>query len=191
MKRRARFLGLVAVLMVSFPAAALADTVQGRVAAVSSKTLNMTVFDAQGRPYPNALHLKIDRNTRVNGVPSAYAFRRQDPVSAQVRQETPGVWRADSVSLLQSAAPVQTAAPSSLSLMDALGSPTGRKVIRGGITGAITGAVASGASGGKAGKGALIGAGVGAGAGLLEGLFSQSQSSDSQVSVATQDDTRR
>ncbi len=182
---------LLAVFILSFPAVVLADTVQGRVAAISSSALDLIVYDTQGRPYPNRLHLKVDSHTRANGVPSVAAFRKQDPVSANVRQEKAGVWHADSISLLQGAATVQPASVSS-SLMDALKSPTGQKVIRGGLTGAITGAVASGASGGKAGKGALIGAGVGAVGGFLEGLFSQrSQSQNSSTTVTNQEDARR
>ena len=186
-----RYLLLSAVFLLSFSSVVFADAVQGRVARVNSHALDLTVYDAQGRPYPNALHLKVDGRTRLSGVPSLAAFRSQDPVSANVRQETAGVWRADSVSLLQT----QTirSAPASPSLMDALKSPAGQKVIRGGLTGAITGAVASGASGGKAGKGALIGAGVGAAGGLLENLFSQhqQQSQTASTTVTSQEDTRR
>lgn len=183
---------LFVALFLSFPALAFADTVQGRVATVSPGALDMTVYDSQGRPYPNTLHLKVDSRTRLNGFSSATNLRKQDAVSVDVRQEKTGIWRADSVSLLQglaTAQPVTTRA--SPSLMDALKSPGGQKIIRNGVTGAVTGAVASSATGGKAGKGALIGAGVGVAGGLLADLFSQrSQPQSSSSTVASDPDTR-
>ncbi len=180
-------------LLLSFPGLAFADIVQGRVANVSSNALDLKVYDSQGRLYPNTLHLKVDNRTRLNGFSYLSTLRRQDAVSAEVRQQRTGLWRADSISRIQETGPVQqTAAPTSPSLIDALKSPTGQNMIRGGLTGAISGAVASAATSGKAGKGALIGAGVGAVGGLLADLFNrrpQSQSSPSKIT--SQPDTRR
>ncbi len=177
---------LAAVLFLSFPALAFADTVQGRVAAAGTSALDMTVYDGQGRPYPNALHLKVDRYTRLDGVSSPTLLRQQDPVSVQVSQEETGLWRADSISLLQeSGAAPRASAPPSPSLRGALGNP----VVRNGLMGAATGAIASSASGGKAGKGALIGAGVGILGGLLLDSSSR-RSQSSQAGASSQEDTR-
>ena len=168
-RRRTRHLFFFAVLLLSFPATVFADAIEGRVARASSNALDVTVYDAQGRPYPNALHLKVDRGTRLSGVSSVSDLRRSDAVGAEVHQEETGVWRADRVTLFREVnARPATKAPSP-SLKDVLGNP----VARGALTGAATGAIAASVSGGKAGKGALVGAGVGAAAGLLEGIFSQ------------------
>ena len=152
------------------PASALADSVQGRVVSVSPSAVAVTVYDAQGKPYPNALQLKVDNKTRVSGVPSVAAFRKQDPVLAQVSQDKTGAWRADSLSLLQTAPQTKSMGAS---MMDAIRSPAGQKVIRNGVSGAVVGGVASAASGGKAGKGALIGAGAGILGGWLGDVLSQ------------------
>jgi len=191
-KRRLRHLLLSAILILSFPVAALADTIQGDVAGTGRNALDVTVYDSQGHPYPNTLRLKIDKGTRLNGFSSIGMLRKRDAIRAEVRQEKAGLWRADSVDLLQNTtSALRPASPPSASLMDALKSPTGQNVIRGSLTGALTGAVASGASGGKAGKGALIGAGVGALGGFLSGLFNQPSSGNSQASIADQQDSRR
>ena len=188
LRNKKRFLWLSAVLFLSFPALALADTVQGRVASVKSGALDMTVYDNQGRPYANALHLKVGTFTRYNGISSAAMLRKNDPIAAQVSQESQGVWRADAISLLQETGAIQSTAPRpSPSLAGALGNP----IVRNALMGAATGAIASSASGGKAGKGALIGAGVGAAGGLLAEMLSRrSQPQPSQASVSNQDDTR-
>ena len=156
---------------------AFADTLEGRVSQASSRALDVVVYDAQGRPYPNALRLKVDTRTQVSGVESVSDLRPNDAVGAEVHQEESGAWRADSVTLFQEVNARPATKKPSPSLRDVLGAP----VVRGALMGAATGAIASSASGGKAGKGALVGAGVGAAAGLLEGMFSQhsSNSSDS------------
>lgn len=160
---------LVVVLLGALEAVALADTIEGRVKQASPQALDVIVYDPQGRPYPNALHLKVDWRTRVNGVRSVSDLQPNDPISAEVRQEESGLWRADTVTRFQeiNARPATKNPPPSL--RDVLGNP----VVKGALLGAATGAIASSASGGKAGKGALVGAGVGAAAGLLEGMFSQ------------------
>ena len=164
-----RFGSLVLVFLVFLQAAAFADSIEGRVAHVSRQELDVTVYDAQGRPYPNALHLKVDNNTQVNGISSVSDLRPKDAVGAQVHQEESGVWRADSVTLFQGInAHPKTKTPSP-SLKSVLGNP----VVRGALLGAATGAIASAVSHGKVGKGALIGAGVGAAGGLLQGIFGQ------------------
>ena len=189
LRYRARHLGLSAFLLLSFSAAAFADSVQGRVANVSSSALDMTVYDNQGRPYQNALRLKVGSFTRYGGgVSSASQLRRNDPIGAQVSQEKTGVWRADAISLLKETRTIQsTAARPSPSLAGALGNP----IVRNALVGAATGAIASSASGGKAGKGALVGAGVGVAGGLLADMFSQrSQSQSSSTTVTSQEDSR-
>ncbi len=192
-KNRTRVSALSVFMLLAFSHIAFADTVQGRVAATSPSSLDMIVYDAQGHPYPNILHLKADRHTQLKGVGVVSLLKKQDAISVDVRQQNDGVWRADSITKLQTAQTVQSAQnPSSPSLMDALKSPTGQKIIRNGLTGAITGAVASGASGGKAGKGALIGAGAGIAGGLLMDLFGQhQQSQSSSPSVSSQEDAKR
>lgn len=164
---RAGLIGLLFVLV--WEEAALADMIEGRVAKASSYGISMVVYDAQGRPYPNPLDLKVDGRTAFEGVPSVAALRPNDAVSAEVRREESGQWRADRVKLFQEINARPATQRPSPSLRDVLGNP----VARGALTGAATGAIAASASGGKAGKGALIGAGVGAAAGLLEGMFSQ------------------
>jgi len=160
---------LIIVLLGTVEAVALADYIEGRVKQASPSSLDMIVYDPQGRPYPNVVNLKVDWNTRKQGVRSITDLRPNDPIGAEVRQEESGLWRADSVTLFQmiDARPATKNPPPSL--RDVLGNP----VVKGALLGAATGAIASSASGGKAGKGALVGAGVGAAAGLLEGMFSQ------------------
>ena len=169
---------LVLAALVALQAAAWAETIEGRVARVSSSTLDVTVYDPQGRPYPNALRLATDSRTRVSGTPSLSYLRANDAISADVRQMESGNWRADRVTLFQqiNARPATKNPPPSM--RDILGSP----VVRGALLGAATGAIASSSSGGKAGKGALVGAGVGAAAGLLGGLFGGSSQSSTDNS---------
>ena len=178
-----RSLSLVLLFLLAGQIAAFADAIEGRVIAANSKAIDVTVYDPQGRPYPNALHLKVDNQTRMNGAPSVSSLRSNDPIGAEVRREETGIWRADSVTLFQQVARPATKNPPP-SLRDVLGN----SVVRGALTGAATGAIASSASGGKAGKGALVGAGVGAAAGLLENIFSQNSS---QSSTQNYDDERR
>lgn len=178
---------LTLILLLSFHGLASADSVQGRVIDATRTGLDMTVYDADGRPYPNALHINIDRRTQMNGILSPAQLRRADVVLADVSKDSDGTWVANSVSRLSESAAAQTpvSAPSP-SLMSSL---TGQKIIRNGLLGAATGAIASGSSGGKAGKGALIGAGVGIAGGLLEDMFSShSQPQQEPVSVDSRDD---
>ena len=164
-----RQVSLALALFFTMQVAAFADALEGRVAKASSHAVDITVYDAQGRPYPNALHVKVDSYTQLNGVSTAADFRRNDPVGADVRQDESGAWRADHITLFQDVNARPATQSPSPSLRDVLGNP----VVRGALTGAATGAIASAASGGKAGKGALVGAGVGAAAGLLGQMFSQ------------------
>ena len=174
-----RFSCLSMVLAVIFQTVAYADTIEGRVAGFSAQALDVTVYDPQGRPYPQNLHVKTDYRTRVSGISSLANLRRNDAISLDVHQEESREWRADKVTLFQeiNARPATKNPPPSM--RDVLGNP----VVRGALLGAATGAIASSSSGGKAGKGALVGAGVGAAAGLLGGIFggnnNSSQSSDS------------
>lgn len=160
---------LTLVLFLALQSAALADVVEGRVSQTSPKMLSMVVYDAQGRPYSNELNLKIDSQTEFQGISSVGTLQTNDAISANVRQEEPGIWRADRVTLFQKPGIKPATQNASSPLKDVLGNP----VARGALLGAATGAIASAASGGKAGKGALIGAGAGAAAGLLQGLFEQ------------------
>lgn len=169
-----RSVALMLLMFGALQAAAFAEIVEGRVAQADPYNLSMIIYDAQGRPYPNALNLKVDGGTRLNGFQSLSELRSNAPVSADVRQEESGVWRADSITLFQQVDVQPATQKPSPSLRDTLGNP----VVRGALTGAVTGAIASSASGGKAGKGALVGAGVGAAAGLLGGMFGGQSSSD-------------
>lgn len=148
---------------------ASAEIIEGRVADAWASAVSVVVYDAQGRPYPNALDVSVDGRTQFNGVRSAADLRRDDAVSMDVRQQENGLWRADSVTLFRQIDARPATQRPSPGLRDLLGNP----VARGALVGAASGAFAAGASGGKAGKGALIGAGVGAAGGLLESLFSQ------------------
>ena len=186
--RHHRYFWQTIFLLMIFPSTAMAEAVQGRVVKTGFASFDLTVFDAQGRPYPNSLHLLTDSKTKFTGVASSAGLRVQDAVQTNLTHTKDGRWHADSVTKLQKSQtnlPVSSAPPSN-ALADALKSPTGQNVTRGALGGAITGGVASYASGGKAGKGALVGAGVGAAAGLLQGLFSQpsqQQPQDSQSNV--------
>ncbi len=173
-----RSAAFVIVLSVALQSAALADTIEGRVKEASSRNLEVVVYDPQGRPYPNALDLKVDWQTRLNGVRSVSDLRPNDAISADVRREESGLWHADSVTRFEeiNVRPATKNPPPSM--RQVLGNP----VVRGALVGAATGAIASSASGGKAGKGALVGAGVGAAAGLLESMFSgRSQQTSSET----------
>ncbi len=165
----ARSASLVLLMLGALQATAFAEAVEGRVSQADPYTLDMVIYDAEGRPYPNVLRLKVDGGTQLNGFQSILDLRPNAPVSAEIRQEETGVWRADSVTLFQEVNAQPATQKPSPSLRDTLGNP----VVRGALTGAMTGAIASSASGGKAGKGALVGAGVGAAAGLLGEMFSQ------------------
>lgn len=160
---------LVLVLVAALQATGCAETIEGRVERTDYAGLDVIVYDSRGRPYPNALHLKVDASTRMSGVRSLRELRRGDPVMADVSQEESGLWHADRVALLQQIDVQPATQQPSPSLRGALGNP----VVRGALTGAATGAIAASASDGEAGKGALIGAGVGAAAGLLDNLFGQ------------------
>lgn len=173
LKYRFRSVAFLVGLVLASQAAAWADTVEGRVARSDAQRLDLVVYDAQGRPYPNQLRLKVDSRTRFQGVTSAARLRRDDAVSADVRQEESGIWRADNVVRFEQLSAQPATQKPSPSLQGALRDP----VVRGALTGAATGAIASSASGGKAGKGALIGAGVGAAAGLLGNMFGNSSQS--------------
>ncbi len=186
LRYKMRNLILSGVLLLSFSAVALADTVQGRVASVGMSTVDVTVYDAQGRPYANKLRLKTDTMTHYSGVSSAAKLQKNDPVAVEVSQQSSGSWHADKISKLKETGAIPaTPTPPSPSLRGALGNP----VVRGALLGAATGAIASSSSGGKAGKGALVGAGVGAAGGLLMEMFSQ-KPQPAQTDVYYQDDTR-
>ncbi len=170
-----RFMRSFSFLLLSsslLQAVAFAETIEGRVAAVGSWTVDVTVFDAQGRPFPNALRVNVDSATQLAGLDSVLELNEGDPVSVDARQMESKNWHADRIALLQNnkVKPVTKASPS---LKDALGNP----MVRGALLGAATGAIAAGASDGKAGKGALVGAGVGAAAGLLGQMFSSRSNS--------------
>jgi hypothetical protein len=164
MNRSVRLASLALALLVFLQGAAFADNIEGRVARVRPGALEVTVYDAQGRPYPNNLQLTTDTRTRVSGFTSLSQLIKNDAVSVDVTQQESRVWHADKVTLFQevNARPATQNPPPTM--RDVLGNP----VVRGALLGAATGAIASSASGGKAGKGALIGAGAGA---LLGGLF--------------------
>jgi hypothetical protein len=163
--RSLRSISLALVSLVVLQASAFADVIEGRVADSDSRSLDVSVYDPQGRPYPNNLRLGIDSRTRVRGAESLDDLRQGDPISADVRQLESGNWHADTVTLFQDmdARPATQNPPPTM--RDVLGNP----MVKGALLGAATGALASGASGGKAGKGALVGAGVGAIGGLLFG----------------------
>lgn len=177
MKLRKILMGMVvAVVSLGFTVSAFADTLEGSVAYANSRQLDLTIYDASGRPYPNLLRLNVDGQTKVYGATSVATLRKRDVVRAEIQQSKDGLWWANSVSRLQMAAnSVPAAAKPSFNLMESLQSPTGQKLIKSGLTGAVVGGVASSASGGKAGKGALIGAGVGMLGGFLGDLLGQPQ----------------
>ena len=166
------------ILVCVLQAMALAESVEGRVVQTGPRSVDMVVYDAQGRPYPNALHLTVDRNTQLAGFTSLSQLRSNDALGAQVHQEESRLWHADSLTRFQEVNAQPATPKPSPSLKSALGNP----VVRGALVGAATGAIAASASHGKAGKGALVGAGVGAAAGLLEGLFSSRSQSSSNSS---------
>lgn len=153
---------------------AFAEVISGRVVKTGPASLAITVFDAQGRPYPNALAMKTSYRTKFSGITSPSALRLQDAVTVDVSRQNDGSWQAVSVTkLAASQTNLPKAAAPSNALADALKSPESKSALRGAATGAMTGAVASYASGGKAGKGALVGAGIGAAAGLVQALFNR------------------
>lgn len=187
-----RRLGLSVALFFLCAGTAFADVVQGRVVSSNSSALVLTVFDAHNNPYPNALRLKVDNQTKMTGYSYAAPPRAKDMVRVDARQEKSGLWRADSINKLKAVnMPQPVSTPPGPSLMDALKSPGGQTVIKRGLTGALVGGVASGASGGKAGKGALIGAGAGILGGWLSDALTappqQTQPSNA-VYVSNQDD---
>ena len=185
-RRSLNSVSLILVVSLFSAAAAFADTIQGRVATANRNLVDLTVYDGQGRPYPNALHLKVDSRTRFSGVSNASSLRMGDAVQTDVSRETSGQWRADAMTKLQGGLQtIQYAKSPSPNLMDALKSPTGQKVVRNGLMGALTGAVASGTSGGKAGKGALIGAGVGVLGGFLSDILGQPRQTQTQAQPVT------
>ncbi len=82
--KRTRVFWQAFFLLLAFPSVALAETIQGRVSKTGAASLDITVFDAQGRPYPNSLHLLTDSKTKFTGVTSSSKLRVQDPVQASV-----------------------------------------------------------------------------------------------------------
>jgi hypothetical protein len=165
-----------------FQAAGYAETLEGRVSKVYPSALDIVVYDAAGRPYPNSLPVKVKASTKFSGVTSLNRLRPNDAVGVSVHQEESRVWVADQVTRFQQVNAKPATQKPSPTLRDVLGNP----VARGALTGAASGALASGLSGGKAGKGALVGAGVGAAAGLLEGLFSRPSNPSSSDSSNSQ-----
>lgn len=180
-KRWMRAGALAVVMAGALQAAAYAESLEGRVARVYPAAIDLVVYDAQGRPYPNSLALKVDANTVFSGVSSLKKLRPNDAVGVVVHQAESRVWVADQITRFQQVNAQPATQSPSPALRDVLGNP----VVRGALTGAASGALASGLSGGKAGKGALVGAGVGAAAGLLEGLFSQPSRQSSQSSPSS------
>ena len=126
MENKRSVFAFVLVLVVFLQSAAYADTIQGRVAGVSPGTLGITVYDPQGRPYPNNLMLKTDYRTQVNGVSSLSQLRAEDPISVEVTQEKSRSWHADEVTLFQevNAQPATQNPPPSM--RDVLGNPVVR-----------------------------------------------------------------
>lgn len=160
---------LVVALISFLQVTGYADMVEGRVAQANAQALDVIVYDAQGRPYPNALRLQVDSRTQLNGISSVADLQPNDAIGADVRRQETGQWHADGVRLFQQFHAKPATKQTSPSLREVLGNP----VVRGALLGAASGAIASSASGGKAGKGALVGAGVGAAAGLLQNIFEQ------------------
>lgn len=165
-----------ALFMAVISTQAFADTIEGRVAGSDPRGIAVTVYDPQGRPYPNNLPLVIDQRTQLRGAGSFSNLRRGDAISADVTRQESGLWHADQITVFQqmNVRPATKNPPPSM--RDVLGNP----VVKGALLGAATGAIASGASGGKAGKGALIGAGVGAAGGLLGQLLGGDSSGSDQ-----------
>ena len=166
--------GVVALAVIALvQTVAFAEAVEGRIGRVYASAVDLVVYDPNGRPYPNALPVKIVKATKFSGVKTIRGLRSNDAVGVTLHQEESRVWVADQITKFQrvNARPATQNPPPTM--REFLGNP----VVRGALTGAASGALASGLSGGKAGKGALVGAGVGAAAGLLEGLFSQPSSS--------------
>ncbi len=174
---RKNFVGVVtAIVFFGFSSAAFAEVLEGTVSYANSRQMDLTIYDAQGRPYPNLLRLNVDNQTKVTGVTSVTMLRKNDLVRADIQQSRDGSWWANSVSRLYRAAnTAPAAAQPSFNLMESLKSPAGQKLIKNGLSGAVVGGVASSASGGKAGKGALIGAGAGILAGFLGDILNQPQ----------------
>ena len=166
--------GAALAMICAMSPAAFADTVQGKIANKNTSGVNLAVYDAQGRPYPNFLRVEVKDPKQLA------SLRTYDWVKADVKQTKNGVWRSDKITRIKtpqvsaSGEPFAPMPQPSPSLAESLKSPQARSVIRGGLMGALTGAVASGSSGGKAGKGALIGAGLGAVSGLLQNILGSS-----------------
>src|SRR5258708_4645357 len=121
-----RPVSLAVVLLISLQLSAFADEIQGRVVQSNPDALVVTVYDAQGRPYPNSLSLRVDNYTQVVGVGSPLDLRPQDPIGAQIHQLETGEWHADRVTLFQDVnAQPATQKPSS-GLRDLLGNPVAR-----------------------------------------------------------------
>ena len=170
------FLAIAGLVLTQVPARA--DIVSGTVERISSSRLNLTVYDPQGNPYPNALPLKVSNATSLKGMRTPSDIRPGDSVITEIRRETDGSWEAVSIEKTRSA-PTGYRPPAgarSDPIMSALTSEQGKKILRNGLVGAAAGGLASGGSGGKAGKGALIGAGVG----ILGGLLTDMMSGESQ-----------
>ncbi len=141
MARSIRMASLVLVLGILFQGVAFADNIEGRIAGVRPGALEVTVYDPQGRPYPNNLQLSTDSRTRVYGARYLSELRPNDPVSIEVTQLESRAWHADEVNLFQevNAQPATQNPPPTM--RDVLGNP----VVRGALLGAATGAIASSA----------------------------------------------
>src|SRR3989338_9966063 len=96
-----RLVSLTFIGMAAFQAAAWADIIEGRVARIDLETIEITVYDPQGQPYPNNLVVNFDSDTRVRGASSMTALDRGDAVSLDVHQEESGAWHVDEVTLFQ------------------------------------------------------------------------------------------
>ena len=139
MPRFVRSVALVLILCVFSQISAWADAVQGRVAAAGPQSLDMTVYDPQGRPYPNALHLNVDATTEVSGASSISELRPNDPIEVDVHQQENKEWHADRVSLFQQVNVQPATKNPPPTMRDVLGQP----VVRGALLGAATGAIAA------------------------------------------------
>ena len=64
--RPVRLAALALALLALFQGAAYADNIEGRIARMSPGALDVTVYDPQGRPYPNNLAVKSVEKFHTN-----------------------------------------------------------------------------------------------------------------------------
>ena len=77
MKRSIRSVALVLLVLFAVQAAAFADAIEGRVQQAAYNGVDVVVYDAEGRPYPHAIHLAVDGATQLSGVRSATQLQPQ------------------------------------------------------------------------------------------------------------------